>query len=396
LTQLTVNLINFVIILRIFEKTGSTMAVSLVWLFYALPVVAVGPFAGTLIDWWDKRRVLILTTLGEAVMVLAYLLAWRKVWPIYGVILLFALINQFYFPTEGAMLPATVRRKKLPLANSLFLFTTYGTLLVGYSMAGGLIRLVGREWPFGLGAMFLGLASWLVARLPKDRRKVKKDWQEIGWVDFGERFREGWQFVRGEPRVLLPLALLAAVQMVISLLSVLAPSFAVETLGVDLLDAGLILILPVGVGALLTMRAVVRLLQKGTRKKRLISIGLFGSGGAMLVLALVIHRFAEIKVGLAMGVMTIVGASLVTLLVPVQTLVQEVTPERLRGRVFGLLSLGVTLASILPMLLAASITDILGVNVILTTIGLVIIGLGWYSQREFYEAYAYRRVRGSH
>jgi hypothetical protein len=48
------------------------------------------------------------------------------------------------------------------------------------------------------------------------------------------------------------------------------------------------------------------------------------------------------------------------------------------------------------MLLAASITDILGVNVILTTIGLVIIGLGWYSQREFYEAYAYRRVRGSH
>jgi MFS family permease len=97
-----------------------------------------------------------------------------------------------------------------------------------------------------------------------------------------------------------------------------------------------------------------------------------------------------------MGVMTIVGASLVTLLVPVQTLVQEVTPERLRGRVFGLLSLGVTLASILPMLLAASITDILGVNVILTTIGLVIIGLGWYSQREFYEAYAYRRVRGSH
>jgi len=50
LTQLTVNLINFVIILRIFGKMQSTVAVSLVWLFYALPTIIVGPFVGTLID----------------------------------------------------------------------------------------------------------------------------------------------------------------------------------------------------------------------------------------------------------------------------------------------------------------------------------------------------------
>ncbi|MFH1840818.1 MAG: MFS transporter [Candidatus Shapirobacteria bacterium] len=388
LSQLTVNLINFVIILRVFERTRSTVAVSLVWIFYAIPVIMIGPFAGTLIDLWDKRRILILTTLGEAVVVLAYLAVWDKVWPIYAIILLFSLINQFYFPTEGATLPSTVVRKTLPLANSLFLFTVYGTLLIGYSLAGPLIRLVGREVPFLLGAVFLLLASYSVSQLPR----AKKSKKEVNFQDFFDRFKEGYVFIRQEPRVLLPLILLALVQMIISLLSVLAPSFTTETLRANLLDAGVILILPVGLGAVGAMPLVIRLMRQGVRKKHLISAGLFGGGGAILLLALVIYRFTAIKIALASLIMTGLGASLITLLVPVQTLIQEITPAVLRGRVFGVLGFTVTLASILPVLFAASVADILGVNVILTIIALLILAVGFYSRREFYEIYTHHRT----
>jgi MFS family permease len=159
----------------------------------------------------------------------------------------------------------------------------------------------------------------------------------------------------------------------------------------DLLDAGVILILPVGLGAVLAMLVVVRLLRQGMRKRQLISVGLFGGGSAMLLLALVIYRFTKMKIGLAFLTMIGLGASLATLLVPVQTLIQEITPEDMRGRVFGVLGFIVTLASVLPMLLAASVADILGVNVMLTLIGLVILLVGFCSRREFYDIYAHRR-----
>jgi hypothetical protein len=65
--------------------------------------------------------------------------------------------------------------------------------------------------------------------------------------------------------------------------------------------------------------------------------------------------------------------------------------HELRGRVFGVLGFAVTLASVLPMLFAATIADFLGVNVILAAIGLIILAIAFYSRREFYEIYTYHR-----
>ena len=94
----------------------------------------------------------------------------------------------------------------------------------------------------------------------------------------------------------------------------------------------------------------------------------------------------------AMGIAFLLGIGLVSLIVPVQTLLQEKTPEDKRGRVFGVLGFAVTLASILPVLLTATIADILGVNFILGIIA-IIIGAVWiYSLREPYEIFSYNRT----
>lgn len=57
LSQLTVSLLNFVLILKIFESTHSTVAVSIFWFFWALPAIFLGPFSGTLIDFLGRGRV---------------------------------------------------------------------------------------------------------------------------------------------------------------------------------------------------------------------------------------------------------------------------------------------------------------------------------------------------
>ncbi len=94
LSQVTINFINFVLVLRVFEATGSTVAVSFVWIFYAIPAILLGPFSGTIVDLTDKRRILILTTILEAVIVLFYLFVKTKIWPLYSIIFLWTLFNK--------------------------------------------------------------------------------------------------------------------------------------------------------------------------------------------------------------------------------------------------------------------------------------------------------------
>ena len=193
LSQITLNLINFVIILRIFETTHSTVAVSLVWIFYAIPAILLGPFSGTIIDLVEKRKALIWTNFSQAVIVLGYLLIQEKIWPIYTIVFLYSLVNQLYIPAEAATLPEIVPRKLYPSANGIFMFTMYGTFLVGFSLAGPLIRLVGKEMPFFFSSLLLGLAAISVALLSSGMRGEKE--KVRGIQDFWDRVKEGYLFI---------------------------------------------------------------------------------------------------------------------------------------------------------------------------------------------------------
>lgn len=97
LSQLTIYVMNFLLLLRLFEKTGSTIATSFLWVAYALPAILIGPFAAA-----SHRTSLFL---------------------IYGVALAYSFLNQFYVPAELATLPSVVKKKVLPHANGLFFLT---------------------------------------------------------------------------------------------------------------------------------------------------------------------------------------------------------------------------------------------------------------------------------
>lgn len=52
--------------------------------------------------------------------------------------------------------------------------------------------------------------------------------------------------------------------------------------------------------------------------------------------------------------------SLTAIMVPAQTLLQEKTPTWLRGRVYGSLGFLMTVATSLPLIAAAAVTDLFG------------------------------------
>jgi len=383
-SQTTLNLINFVIILRIFEATHSTVAISLVWVFYAIPAIILGPFSGTVIDLFQKRKVLMYTTFFEALIVLCYLLVKQKLWPIYSVIFLYSLVNQLYIPAEASTLPWVVSKNLLPVANSLFLFTIYGAFLVGFGLAGPLVRIIGHETPFILGFVFLMIASLFVSGLPKEEKKGK-----IGDIqDFLIRVKEGYLFIKSQPVVLFPLLLLVFSQVIIGIIAVLSPSLATEILAIDLLDAGPILVLPAGFGAIIGVLGITSLLRKKVRKKKIISFGLFLAAFSLLFLATIVPALDKLRMFAAIVTVFFLGIGFVSMIIPVQTLLQEKTPEDKRGRVFGVLGFAITLASILPILMTATIADIIGTNFMIAVLAFLVGALGIYSLREPYELYS--------
>jgi len=361
LSQFTVNLLNFVLILKIFQNTHSTVAVSIFWFFWALPAIFLGPFSGTLIDFLGTRRILILANLFQAVVVLFYLFVGSSVWPIYSILLLYSLLNQFYLPAEAATLPGAVAKRLLPAANSLFLFTTYAALILGYGFAGPLIKLIGHQFPFVFGSLMLILAAMAVWLLPAQIFSKTTTKKHIASVPkFLKKLNEGYQFIRTNPNVLLPLLLLVFSQIILSVIAVLGPALVVKILKTDLLNIGERLILPIGLGGIVGMAVTVKLL-RNVRKIRLINVGYFLLSISLFALVLAVPHLSpvfKILGEVLLGFLSGFAFSLFTL--PTQTLLQEKTPDKLRGRVFGVLGFMITLASVFPVLFSATIGEFLG------------------------------------
>src|SRR3990172_12435714 len=85
-SQVAINMMNFLILIRLFNHTGSTLAVSFLWISYALPTILVGPIASAMVDIVDKRKVLILTNLGQfLVIAFSSFIVRNNVFLLYGV-----------------------------------------------------------------------------------------------------------------------------------------------------------------------------------------------------------------------------------------------------------------------------------------------------------------------
>ncbi|MGB9706958.1 MAG: MFS transporter [Microgenomates group bacterium] len=391
LSQITVNLINFTIALIIFERTSSTAAISLIWFFYAIPALILGPFSGVITDLADKRKILLITNFIQAIIVFLYLTVKVKVWVIYSLIFLYSLVNQLYLPAEGATLPFLIPKNLYPFANILFMFTANATFLVGFALAGPLVRILDKENVFLVCGTFLLLAALAVYFLPKnlvgERKKITSP------VVFFKKVKEGYLYFKGNPFIAFPLSLIAGAQIILGILIIIVPIFSKEILKIPLTDAGLVVLSPAGAGALIGGVLVTKKLAQRVRKKILISSGLGFSFFSFVFLGLIIPFLPQKERVIFSAIFAfLLGMAFVFLIIPSQTFIQTVTPKRFYGRIYGVLGFLITLASIMPILMIGTLVDLLGIKVILIAIGLLVGGVFLISLKEPYEIIKNQRI----
>lgn len=376
-SQITLNMMNFLLLARLFEATGSSIATSLLWVSYALPTIFFGPIGASVADLVSRRKTLMITNFLQALVIFVFIFTHSySIFLLFAVIILYSFLNQFYVPAEMASLPSLVSESKLAKANSMFFLTQQLSLIVGFGFAGLIQNWIGFEGSLIFCSVALFIAFISVSFLPKlnPEKKIPKSWEAMIKV-FLNHILEGYRFIRKMKSILYPLVLLFLIQVGLTIVTANLPIIASEVLHVPATLAGLYIVVPAGIGATIASILVPRLIKRKWRKKRMVDVSLGLVGVSVLGLVFGINITAPFFV-------ILVGLGFVGINIPTLTFLQEVTPEWLRGRVFGNLFFLITLSTIFPVIFSGVISEFFGVKTLLTIMGVGVILILMYSLKK--------------
>lgn len=232
-TQITV----VAVPLQVYAETGSAAAVGLVGLAGLLPLVVFGLYGGAIADAVDRRRLVLLATLGQALLsgvLLAQALAdLGQVWLLYAVVAAQAALFAVDSPARQAFVPRLLPPHLLPAANALRQVEFNTGVTVGPLLAGLLVAQYGYAAAYALDTVSFTAALLAVRGLPA-----------MAPVGGGRRagtasVLEGLAFLRTRP-VLLMTFVVDLVAMVFAMPRALFPALADQVYGGGEQTAGLL------------------------------------------------------------------------------------------------------------------------------------------------------------
>lgn len=380
------NMINFTLLLRVYDLTGSATWVSLFVLSFGIPALLFGAIAGVFADRWSRKRVLVITNALRVLVTLCYLPALDSLPTIFIATFLISTVTQFFTPAEGALIPELVERKRLVSANAIFMVTMFLSFVIGYGIAGPLAATGGDQLPIALAAIMFAIATIACAILPKSKAhgaavKLRDAYRSV----FGQ-LKEGLQLVHQNGPIRYGLSQLTLVWSTVGVVMVIVPIFTSQVLGLDLREVSRIIILPIGIG----MLAGGYVLNKARHHfpiRRIVGVNLALAGLAVGALGqvkgltqyLVDHHLfwsdnvAHVAENLTSIGSTLLGLGIAVVMIAAQTMIHVNTEPKLRGRVFGVLGTSINAANTLPVLAAGFLTDIFKVTTVVTGIGLVLV-----------------------
>jgi MFS family permease len=155
---------------QLYADTGSSAYVGLAGVFGLVPLIIFGLYGGALADVFDRRTLLIITTVGLIVTSgLFWLQAAAGNTNVWWLLSLFSVQQAFFAvnqPTRSAILPRLIDLHLLPAANSLNTTVMMAGSIAGPMVAGVLIPVIGFKWMYLIDTFTLFATLGAVVRLP--------------------------------------------------------------------------------------------------------------------------------------------------------------------------------------------------------------------------------------
>ena len=327
--------------LLVFRLTRSTLMVGMVNFAQYAGVLLLAPLAGVAADRYERRRLLIISQVASVVVsgVLAVLAAAGRasVAPVMVLASLLGVATAFCFPAQKALVPALVEPEDLHRAIGLDSMAMNLSKALGPALGALLVLRLGFAWAFAANsASFLALISAMLLIRPRAQVRGEAGGQEQdrprrsrsrrGRGRGGVRGALG--VLRGQPQLVLLLAVVTALAIAADPPQTLGPGFAVHRYGRSDTVAGL-LFGTFGIGAVLGAFTIARPAARPYRQMALLLVGM-AVGNAAFALS------GAHTMWLGIGGLAVAGGTYLAAQTQATTLIHESLDDARRGRVMAL------------------------------------------------------------
>lgn len=299
--------------------------------FSTLPILLFSPVAGVYVDRWSRKKTLIATDLLRAGLILLIpLLAGYTdgMWSIYGVIFLVFTVTCFFSPAKSAIIPNLVKKRELLAANSLSNITRLIAMIGGVTAGGIIVAWTGTKMSFYLDSL-----SFLLSGLAILAIRIKEDpppeESKDGIRRVAKELVAGLNFIRKKKRVKFVATSLFILMGASGIGYLLVTVFVTKALNLGTIGLS-VLATFLGIGMLAGSLIYGHFGEQIEREKVIV-------GGTLIcgVCAVLLGGSKSLFL-LSLGV-SIIGFIASPIMIAAYTLTQELTPDRIRGRVFSAL-----------------------------------------------------------
>ncbi|WP_377480424.1 MAG: MFS transporter [Microcoleus anatoxicus] len=381
----------FYVLLIILLKTGGytpghnseNSMLSAVMIAYTVPAIVFGSIAGIVVDRFSKKQMLIGCNVIRALLIVAMTFLPKAFVVLLVITFLVSTVTQFFAPAEAAAIPLAVGREGLMSANALFASSTMGGIIVGMTIGEPLFSLIKQSYGAGsreflLAALYLISAGLIYGMRIKENHAGSSVKKIHPWQDF----KEGLRYLKSNPLVSNAMLQLTILYSVFAALQVLAIALSGK-IGLKETQFGFLLA-AAGIGMVF---GAAFLGHWGDRvhHKPLPLIGFVMMGFVLAMFAFT----RQLWLGFSLSALFGFGASLIN--GPMQALIQEQTPESMRGKVFGFENNAINIALSLPLAITGPLTDAvgkavgsddLGLRIVLMSLGCLVAVMGLVAWRH--------------
>jgi DHA3 family macrolide efflux protein-like MFS transporter len=379
-----------VISLITFKLNGNAVQVTAVTIAYVLPLALIGPAAGVFVDHWNVKRVMILSDLTRAVLIIMLVFV-TDVAQICAIFAVLSAVSSFFAPAQSVTVRTLVPMDGLLAANAMMTQAFYIVRLASPFAAGALIALVGERFCFWLDAFSFIFSAFMISTLII--RRPARAQSEKSLESLTQDFLEGNKFIFTHAGLAFVFVAMAVAMFVLSSFSPLISIYIRDSLGAGPFTFGFISSM-VGIGLIAgsqTLTCGLRAFNRSSEGDDPSSSGTKASPktdvvlGGLAVLgmgAALLGGFQNIPMA-AIATFTM-GFAISFVLVPAQTMSQQETPPAMIGRVSSTFMSLISFAQVLGLLLSGYLARALGIRpLFMASAGVlaVIAGVGYWLMR---------------
>lgn len=147
ISVLATNMTGFALTIWVFQETGSATALGLMQVFFITPLLIITPFAGVMVDRYNRKLMMMVSdlTAGVATISILTLQAFGvlEVWHLYAAAIVQGLGNAFQWPAYSATISLMIPKEKYGRANGMMSLMEMGPGVLAPMLAGALLPVIG-------------------------------------------------------------------------------------------------------------------------------------------------------------------------------------------------------------------------------------------------------------